>query len=245
MAPKTDNQTKPEAVSEEPIEVALKAELEAARKARQELADELAKLRGRAADSGLVLSPGDTTAPRPPLVATAQTGFDIREVEEAAIKRNLEYQEVVQLVREQATTGTFTGVPDEYAKRNWHFIVVGEKNDPRTTRRAEKLYAKGYSVAPPTVRAMGKGAEGMGDKLLIMGAPAEAYQNLLADKAMRVRTRIDRLHGRRQKEIEQKLRDSLPKGTDVHVALKIGSGNRGMAEVDREVAAALRDLPRS
>lgn len=202
------------------------------------------ELEARVAAAGIVTSP-TAEAPRVPIAVEGSVDFDVTAMEAESTRRNLVYLETVELVRDQLQTGRFANVPDALARRNFHFVRVGMKGVPRAELKAKILREKGYVDAPRGVRAIGKGFENDGESAIILCASQAAHQRLLADKAARTRTRIDRLHSSRQKEIEDKLRKSLPKGTDVHVALKIGAGSGGLGHVDQEIAAAMRDMPRS
>lgn len=233
--PKSESGASVEATS---TVAALKAE-------RDALAQKTSDLEARAAAAGLIVPQADSQAARPALVAEGSVDFDVTAMEAESTRKNLEYQEVVTLVRDQVQTGRFSGVPSELAERNFHFVRVGLRGDTRSEAKAKILRDKGYVMAPKGVRAIGKGYETDGDRALIMCASAQAHANLLRDKAARTRARINRLHGQRQREIEDKLRASMPKGTDVHLSLKIGASTGGPGVLDGEIAAAMRDLPRS
>ena len=205
-----------------------------------------AELEARAAAAGLsVNKTGAPEAPRPPLIAEGSVDFDVAAMEAESTRRNLIFQETVSLVRDQVQTGRFSGVPAALAERNFHFVRVGLKGDPRAELKAQILREKGYVPAPKGVRAIGKGYEADGERAIIYCASAQAHMNLLRDKAVRTRARINRLHGKAQAEIEDKLRSSIGPGAKVHVALKIGSSTGGLNVLDGELAAAMRDLPRS
>lgn len=231
--------------SSEPSADELAIQLAAARADNEALAMRQRELEARAAAAGLVVGKDERkSAPAVPLVASAAVDFDVTAMEAESTRRNLEYQQVVELVRDQVQTGRFANVPAALAERNFHFVRVGLKGDARAERKAEILRQKGYVDAPKGVRAIGRGFEQDGERAIILCASAMTHQNLLRDKAVRSRARIERLHGQRQREIEDKLRRSMPAGTDVHVAMKIGHGSGGMGQVDQEVRAAMRDLPR-
>lgn len=225
---------------------AAEAEVLALKSDLAELKAKNAALERRAAAVGLeVRQTVEPEAPRIPLVVEGGVDFDVASMEAESTRRNLVYQETVALVRDQVQTGRFSGVPAALAERNFHFVRVGLKGDARAELKAQVLREKGYVPAPKGVRAIGKGYESDGERAIIYCASAQAHANLLRDKAVRTRARINRLHGKRQSEIEEKLRSSMPAGTDVHVALKIGSSTGGLNVLDGELAAAMRDLPRS
>lgn len=177
----------------------------------------------------------DPTAPPSPDIA-------IELLEQAARKRSSDWQETRDFIRVQIATGRFSGVPDEYARRNWVFVRVGLKGDPKTADKAEALHQKGYSLAPASVRAVG--FEKYGDKTLIMCAPPDVARNSLADKQERAAVRRERLRRSTVAEIEAKLRDGLPRGASGNVAFTPVIGHGNVASFESDMRAAVRDVRR-
>lgn len=148
------------------------------------------------------------------------------------VKESLRYLEAVATVRNSAANGRFGGVPDDLAKRNYHFVHVGHKGDVRAQRKAQYLCERGYRVAPSSVYAMG--FEGVDS--LIVGAPEEVYHNLKAARQVATRQMRERMRHNDMSEIERTLRESLPKGTDISVSSVLGSGT--YADMGKDLASA-------
>ena len=126
------------------------------------------------------------------------------------------------------------------AERNWHFVTCGLKGDAKAEERRAELINKGYHPAPPGVRAIGY--EKYGDKVHIICAPPEVAKAIFDDKKLRAAIRRERMKRASLKEIEAKLRESLPKGANVAFTPVIGHGS--MQQLDAEIKAVQRDVRR-
>jgi len=181
------------------------------------------------------------TAPTAPVVAEA--GFDFNAFDDAAAKAHLEAASMLEMINEDIRTGEYSGVPHELVAANYHFVRVGLRGSPNTERKARYLRERGYVDAPKGVRAVGSGYVKDGDHALIMCARPEAHRRLQAEKLMKAKARGGRLQKSRLREIEDQLRSSLPRGTDLHVSAALREGSRD--SFDDDMRAVERDIPRA
>lgn len=183
-------------------------------------------------------------APAAPIVTSAPPLDNLDALEQEAVQARLKYLESVELVRDNLRVGRFANVPHEYASRNWVFVRFGLKGVPRDEAKAKQMRERGFRDAPPGVRAIGQGFENDGDRALILCAPPQVAQSILAEKVLATRERIGRLNRTAEKDIESKLRGSLPSTQSLHLAMRIGS-SQSLETLNHELKAVVRDLPKS
>lgn len=156
--------------------------------------------------------------------------------EQELIAKSLRYAELMTDVNRELRFGRFNGVPDDLARKNYHFVRLGRKDDPRAGRKAQDLCERGYTLAPPGVRAVGFESEG--DAGLIVCAPPEVYHNLNFVKQANLSRKRDRMRLNDMNQIEAQLRQSLGGKTDVNVTSVLGQGTYGDMSKDLAVASA-------
>lgn len=192
----------------------------------------------------------DTTAPptssppsSPLTVAADPATIDVSQLEQQSLQRRIQHLEDVQFLRDNIRIGKFAGVPHELAARNFHFAHVGYKGVARDEERARRYIERGYLRAPEGVRAIGQGYEDDGDRAIILMASEAVYRSFCQEKIISTRERIGRLTRRAEQSIEEKLRQSLPGGQDLHLSMRIGTA-ASLDAVTSELRAVQRDLPR-
>lgn len=186
---------------------------------------------------------GSSTESPPPAkpVAVSVDGreFDFNVFDADAAKAHQEAARAFEVVTSELRNGEFSGVPNALVMANYHFVRIGIKGLPATEKEAARFRARGYVDAPPGVRAVGSGYV---DEQHIMCARPEAFAALRDEKLMRAKRRTQRLHKGRLKEIEDSLRASLPRGTQLSVAATMSQGTSGSFEDD--LRAVERDMRR-
>lgn len=186
--------------------------------------------------------PAAPPGPKPPPVTADATGFDINLFDAEAAAADLKAREALELVRENLTLGKFYGVPPALAERNYHFVAVGRRGVARAEEKAAILRSKGYVDAPKSVRAIGR--EDDGDQLIILCARPEAWARIHDSKVQRAIDRHERMKKRNVAEVEERLRDGLKTGTDLHFSFATGTTSDGIRGVDSELRRAVSGLPR-
>lgn len=173
-------------------------------------------------------------------------GFDFNAFDAEAAKRTVQLQADLEVVTNEVKYGSFSSVPHELVENNYHFVRCGLKGDPAAEERAARLCQQGFVRAPSCVRAVGHEREG--DRTLIVCCRPEAHALRLAEKVAKAQVRRNRMNSSKVAEIEQRLRDQLPSGTDLHMATRFGTtalaGGAGLAKFEGDLQAAARDLPK-
>ncbi len=189
----------------------------------------------------LVSSSSETPPSQRTHVVASADGFDFDAFDAEAARAQASAASLLEIVNDDIRTGEYSGVPHALVAANYHFIRVGLRGQPKTDEKAQQLRAYGYVEAPAGVKAIGSGFVRDGDRALIMCGRPEAHKMLRDAKLMKSKARRGRLQKKRLREIEDQLRSSLPRGTDLHVAATMREGSR--ASFDADLRAVERDIP--
>lgn len=206
--------------------------------------DKTAEIVSAAAPESAATAAASAAPTTTPIVTSAPPIDNLDALEQEAVQKRMQYLESIELVRDNLKVGRFANVPHEYAARNWVFVRFGLKGVHRDEVKASQMRQRGFRDAPPGVRAIGQGFENDGDRALILCAPPSVAQSVLAEKIIATRERIGRLNRTAEKDIESKLRASLPSNQSLHMSLRIGSAP-SIDALNNELQAVVRDLPRT